>query len=278
MYKKLLLCAIIQLIEITLLEKRIMDLNKLLKVSTLAGKIMLESGAETYRVEETISRICIAFGAHTADSFVIPTGIIVTVTYNDEVATLVKRITDRGVDLNKIDHVNDLSRRIQVEKIPICNFNDELIKISRSTRYSFSITLFWSSIAAGCFSIMFGGDLKDFFAATLIGVVIKVVTIIFQKLNINEFFVNSFCGGLCAALAAIFVKLNLCSNLDKVIIGAIMLLVPGLTITNAIRDTIAGDFLSGITKASEAFLVAVSIAVGTGAVLSILINTFGISM
>lgn len=255
-----------------------MDLNKLLKVSTLAGKIMLESGAETYRVEETISRICIAFGASTADSFVIPTGIIVTVTYNEEVATLVKRITSRGVDLNKIDLVNDLSRKIQTEKMPIDNFNEELISISKCTRYSFLLTLIFSAIAAGCFTIMFGGDIKDFLVATLIGVIIKIVTIIFQKLDINEFFINSVCGGLCAALAAISVKLTLCFHLDKVIIGSIMLLVPGLTITNAIRDTIAGDFLSGITKASEAFLVAVSIAVGTGAILSILINMFGISM
>lgn len=246
-----------------------MDLNKLNTVSTLAGKILLESGAETYRVEETISRICIAYGAHTADSFVIPTGIMVTVTYYDEVATLVKRITSRGVDLNKIDAVNDLSRRIQTEAIDLNDFNKELINISNAPRYSHLITLICSAVAAGCFSIMFGGDFKDFFAATLIGAVIKIATIIFQKLNINEFFVNSFCGGLCAILATMFLRLNICSNLDKTIIGSIMLLVPGLIITNAIRDTIAGDFLSGITKASEAFLIAVSIAVGTGAILSI---------
>jgi len=248
-----------------------MDLNKLIKISTLAGKIMLESGAETYRVEETISRICIAYGAHTADSFVIPTGIMVTVTYYDEVATLVKRITSRGVDLNKIDAINDLSRRIQTNAMELSDFNKELIKVSTAPRYSPLITLLCSSIAAGCFSIMFGGNIKDFFAASFIGTTIKIVVIIFQKLNINEFFVNAFCGGLCAILAIMLLKLNLCSNLDKTIIGSIMLLVPGLIITNAIRDTIAGDFLSGITKASEAFLIAVSIAVGTGAILSLFI-------
>lgn len=69
----------------------------------------------------------------------------------------------------------------------------------------------------------------------------------------------------------LLIKINLGENLDKIIIGSIMLLVPGLTITNAIRDTIAGDFLSGITKGAEAFLIAVSIAVGTGAVLSLLL-------
>lgn len=250
-----------------------MDVNKLLKVSTLAGKIMLESGAETYRVEETISRICLAFGAHTVDSFVIPTGIIVTVTYYDEVSTLVQRITARGVDLHKVDLINNLSRKIQTEAMDISDFNNELLSISKENRYSRLVTLLWSSITAGCFSIMFGGNLNDFFSASLIGAAIKIVVIICEKLNINEFFINSLSGGLCALLAIIFVKLNLANNLDKTIIGSIMLLVPGLTITNAIRDTIAGDFLSGITKASEAFLVAVSIAVGTGAILSAFINT-----
>lgn len=250
-----------------------MDLDKLLKISTLAGKIMLESGAETYRVEETISRICLAFGAHTVDSFVIPTGIIVTVTYYDEVSTLVQRITSRGVDLHKVDLINNLSRKIQTEAMDMNDFNNELLSISKENRYSRLITLLWSSITAGCFSIMFGGNLKDFFSACLIGAAIKIVVIICEKLNINEFFINSLSGGLCALLAIIFVKLNLANNLDKTIIGSIMLLVPGLTITNAIRDTIAGDFLSGITKASEAFLVAVSIAVGTGAILSAFINT-----
>ncbi|MVX65818.1 threonine/serine exporter [Clostridium chromiireducens] len=251
-----------------------MDLDKLLKVSTLAGKIMLESGAETYRVEETISRICLAFGAHTVDSFVIPTGIIVTVTYYDEVSTLVQRITSRGVDLHKVDLINDLSRKIQTETIDIDDFKNEIMSILKENRYSRFVTLLWSSIAAGCFSIMFGGNLMDFFAACLIGAVIKIVVIICEKLNINEFFINSLSGGLCALLAIILVKLNFSNNLDKTIIGSIMLLVPGLTITNAIRDTIAGDFLSGITKASEAFLVAVSIAVGTGAILSAYINNF----
>jgi len=251
-----------------------MDLDKLLKVSTLAGKIMLESGAETYRVEETISRICLAFGAHTVDSFVIPTGIIVTVTYYDEVSTLVQRITSRGVDLHKVDLINDLSRKIQTQTIDIDDFKNEIISILKENRYSRLVTLLWSSITAGCFSIMFGGNLKDFFSACLIGAAIKIVVIICEKLNINEFFINSLSGGLCALLAIILVKLNLANNLDKTIIGSIMLLVPGLTITNAIRDTIAGDFLSGITKASEAFLVAVSIAVGTGAILSAYINNF----
>ena len=76
-------------------------------------------------------------------------------------------------------------------------------------------------------------------------------------------------------LAIIFININLAANLDQTIIGSIMLLVPGLAITNAIRDTIAGDLLSGLTRAAEAFLVAISIAVGSGAVLSFWLSNFG---
>ena len=250
-----------------------MDLNKLLNISTLAGKIMLESGAETYRVEETIVRIGLSFGVDDAESFVTPTGIITSLTKDSTTVTLVRRITSRGVDLNKIDLINNLSRQVQAQSMTIDELNTELINISQSDRYTAALTLFSSCAAAGCFALMFGGNIKDFFAAFIIGACIKIVSIICQKLDINSFFINSLGGGLCAILAIILMKLNICANLDKTIIGSIMLLVPGLTITNAIRDTIAGDLLSGITKAAEAFLVAISIAVGTGAILSLFLNT-----
>ncbi|WP_455822739.1 threonine/serine exporter family protein [Clostridium butyricum] len=250
-----------------------MDLNKLLNISTLAGKIMLESGAETYRVEETIVRIGLSFGVDDAESFVTPTGIITSLTKDSTTVTLVRRITSRGVDLNKIDLINNLSRQVQAQSMTIDELNTELINISQSDRYSAALTLFSSCAAAGCFALMFGGNIKDFFAAFIIGACIKIVFTVCQKLDINSFFINSLGGGLCAILAIILMKLNICANLDKTIIGSIMLLVPGLTITNAIRDTIAGDLLSGITKAAEAFLVAISIAVGTGAILSLFLNT-----
>lgn len=252
-----------------------MNINKLLKVSKLAGKILLESGAETYRVEETIVIICNSFGAEDAQSFVTPTGIMISIIYNNEVSTIVQRITSRGVDLNKIDQINSLSRKIQRESINIDDFYDELIKISNGDRYSPFVTLISSSIAAGCFAMMFGGNFKDFTSALLIGAVIKIIAVICQKLSINDFFINSLCGGIVAFLTIILMKLNICSNIDKTIIGSIMLLVPGLTITNAIRDTIAGDVLSGLTKTAEAVFVAVSIAVGTGAVLSLFLNSLG---
>lgn len=252
-----------------------MDMNKLLHVSTYAGRIMLESGAETYRVEETICRICNSFGVDEADSFVTPTGIMVSICQDNQTYSLINRVKSRSVDLNKIDKINDLSRSLQNEPLDLNEMLLLLKKIDSGERYSYSMTLIFSALAAGTFSILFGGGFNDLLAATFIGLVIKILAIKFQKLSINEFFINCIGGAVAAALTLLITILGFNINIDKTIIGAIMLLVPGLAITNAIRDTIAGDFLAGITKAAEAFLTAVSIAVGTGAVLSFWINTLG---
>lgn len=252
-----------------------MDINKVLQVASFAGKIMLQSGAETYRVEETICRICSSYGVDESDSFVTPTGLMVSITHNDQIGSLVKRVTSRGVDLNKVDKINALSRKLQDEHMPIDKFNDELKSINNDDRYSLPLTLAVSSISAGIFAILFGGDFKDLIAATIIGLIIKIVQIKFQKLFINEFFINSICAGIAASMALLLSNFGIAAHIDKTIIGSIMLLVPGLAITNAIRDTIAGDFLAGITRAAEAFLIAISIAVGTGAVLSFWINALG---
>ena len=94
-------------------------------------------------------------------------------------------------------------------------------------------------------------------------------------MSLNEFFVNTICAGAAAISAILFLNLGFVTNIDNTIIGSIMLLVPGLAITNAIRDIIAGDYLAGIIKTSEAFLVAIAIAVGTGGVISFWLNVLG---
>ncbi len=250
-----------------------MDMNKLLHVSTYAGRIMLESGAETYRVEETICRICYSFGVDEADSFVTPTGIMVSICHDNKTYSLINRVKSRSVDLNKIDKINELSRTLQSEPMDLSHILKLLKEIDNGERYSIPLTLAFSALAAGTFSILFGGGFNDLLAATFIGLIIKIVTIKFQKLSINEFFINCIGGATAASLTLLLVILGF--KIDKTIIGAIMLLVPGLAITNAIRDTIAGDFLAGLTKAAEAFLIAISIAVGSGAILSFWINTLG---
>lgn len=255
-----------------------MDIDRLLHLATRAGSIMLSSGGETYRVEETINRICLSYGVDYADSFVTPTGIVVSVSKDYKTYSLVKRVKVRGTNLNKIELINNLSRKITTKPLSFEEIEDELVQIESTNRYSMATTIFFSGLAGGAFTTLFNGNFRDIISAFLIGGLIKYLGITFSKMGINEFFINSICAAIASLLAIIFFKLGLILGVDETIIGSIMLLVPGLSITNAIRDTIAGDFLSGITKGFEAFLIAVSIACGTGAVLSVWLNYFGGSL
>ena len=240
-----------------------MDFDKVLHIATFAGRIILESGGETYRVEETICRICAAYGIRYAESFVTPTGIMVSVyDENNYTTTLVKRVTNRTVDLQKIHLVNELSRKLYTEKYSLDVYK-------RQPKYDFRTNLVFSAIAAAGFTTILGGNIEDCVVSFFVGMFVKLATFKAGELGINAFFINTLGGAIAALLSLIAYSLGVGSNLDTMIIGSIMLLVPGLSITNAIRDTIAGDLISGLIRAAEAFLVAISIAVGTGMVMSI---------
>ena len=183
-------------------------MNKFPHVSTYAGRMMLESGAETYKVEETICRICYSFGVDEADSFVTPTGIMVSICHDNKTYSLINRVKSRSVDLNKIDKINELSRTLQSEPMDLSDILKLLKEIDNGERYSIPLTLAFSALAAGTFSILFGGGFNDLLAATFIGFIIKIVTIKFQKLSINEF-INCIGGATAASLTLLLVSQDL---------------------------------------------------------------------
>ena len=252
------------------------DINAVVHIAVEAGRIILENGGETYRVEDTINRICTAFGVRQAESYVTPTGIIMSVIAIDgSTISTVKRIKVRTVNLEKICKVNELSRNI-------CKYVDSMEEIAKllkeidnTPRYSRTKTIFFSSLVAGFFTLLMGGSFQDFFMALITGFFIKSTTLYLKNLQINDFFINIVGGALAMLLSLILNKMSLVANFDELVIGSIMLLVPGLAITNAIRDTIAGDLVSGLARAIEAFLVAIGIAIGSGIILGFWISTFG---
>lgn len=253
-----------------------MNIDALLHVVAYAGRLLLESGAETYRVEETMVRIAHSFAIEDAQSFITPTGLMLSITMDGKTSSYIQRVQIRGVDLHKIDRVNGLSRKLSSHHMSVDELKVELQSINQEKRYSLPVTVFFSALGAGAFGIFFHGTMVEALAAFMIGIVIKTISMYLDKVRTNAFFSNSITAGVTAFLAILYHNYIPSSNLDIIIISSIMLLVPGLAITNAIRDTVAGDFLSGISRATEAFLIAIAIAVGTGAVMSTWIAMGGI--
>lgn len=247
-----------------------MDTNKTLDIAIHAGKIMLENGGETYRVEETMLRISNALGLQNADCYATPTVLMLCCKdENGNNLSSVKRIVSRTFNLDKIVKINELSRSIERKHM---NNEDVLLEIdnirnmpSYSKRFKISI----AALAVGAFTLVFGGDFRDAITALLVGAVIENIILFLSKFKVADFFIDIVGGAVAALLALIAYKLGIVQHYDKIIIGGIMLLVPGLAITNAIRDTINGDLVSGISRAVEAFIIAVAIAVGTGITLKI---------
>ncbi|MDF9824178.1 uncharacterized membrane protein YjjP (DUF1212 family) [Breznakia sp. PF5-3] len=240
-----------------------------LKAGTLAGKILLESGAETIRVEETVTRICEAFLVVDANAFATPTGLFVSFDYEDETYSKVLRIKGSGINLEKINSVNDVSRKCNEKLINEIEAYDKLKIIAQYQGYSSNIKLIASGFAALFFTLFFGGSFFDGCSAFLIGVSVQYIGASMERKNINAIVKIMILSAMLTCLTLIMTYIGLVDSKDKVIIGSLMLLVPGVAITNAVRDSISGDLLSGATRAIEAFLIAIALALGAGVVLSL---------
>lgn len=233
----------------------------------LAGKILMENGAETYRVEDTMIRMAISQKMTHSHCFVTPTGIMFSPT--EEMATRFVRINNRQTDLERVALVNAVSRRLVAGEYTLQKAYEEL-QVIEQTNYKFNIWLqiLAAATASGCFLILLGGSWSDLpFAFLFGGTGFIIVETILEQTRVKFFaeFIGALAIGILALLA---VYSGYGSDLDTIIIGSIMPLVPGLLITNAVRDLMAGHFVSGLSKGAEAFLTAFAIGAGIALILS----------
>lgn len=241
-----------------------MDANALARVATKAGMILLESGAETYRVEETMKKIVYAYGASMVDSYATPTLLIISFTLDGQLYHNIKRTQIKSVDLTKIDKVNDLSRYIALHDMPLEDFDKALGEIDKCEKYPKWMQLAGAAICTFGFTFFFFGTWKDAICALILGFLLRFMVMKLEEISFNSFF-KYIVGAALVTFVSIFLdKLHWCDNMDIVIISVYMLLVPGLAITNATRDTVSGDLVSGMARAMEALLTAVAIALGSG--------------
>lgn len=248
-----------------------MNYNLLLDIATEIGYQLAMCGAETFRVEDSICRILKAYGVD-SEAFAIPNCLTVSIkTTNDESITRMRRIGSHGNDLDSVEKFSNLSRRICSEK-PEPEIARQWIREVKAAQrqYSLPIYLLGNLLGAGGFSILFGGSIIDCFCAGVCGLLIGLLNHYMGKLRVNLFFQIIVSAFFNAAAAYGLSLLNICPNADAAIIGALMILVPGLLFTNALRDIIYGDTNSGLNRIVQVFLIAAAIALGTGSALSVI--------
>ncbi|MDY4582358.1 MAG: threonine/serine exporter family protein [Candidatus Faecousia sp.] len=241
-----------------------MEICTLLDLATDLGYELAMSGAETFRVEESISRVLGAYGVE-AEVFAIPNCLTVSILTGDgQPITRMRRIGHHGNDLDAVEKLSGLSRAICNRKPDPSDaqkwLNDVL---THRQSYSMAGQYLGSFLGAAGFGVFFGGNLTDGLCAGLCGMLVCLVNKILDDRKANQFFRTIASSFLMALLAYAMGAIGMVRNADAVTIGALMLLVPGLLFTNAMRDIIFGDTNSGINRIVQVFLVAVALALGT---------------
>lgn len=244
----------------------ITDYKLLLDTAVLAGEIMLSSGAEVYRVEDTIHRMLAVSGLKTTEAYVTATGLIVTLDDPDmDSLTVVRRIRNRDTNLSQIAETNQISRRFCMGELTLKEAFRELkhLKVHPYTRMESNIA---TVVVAGFFAVLLGGTISDGAAAGIAGVALVAVMAVFKKLELNAFMENML-GSIVIGVTAILLHHFWPGGIDTdiVVVGAIMPIVPGAALTTAVRDTLQGDYVAGGAKILEAILKASAIVIGVGA-------------
>lgn len=227
------------------------------------GEQMLISGAEVHRVEESISRICYALGAHRVDVFIITSSMVVTVHTSDgQTYTQTRRVVSSNINFERLHLLNQLSREICQKGLSEQQIKEKLDIAVNCKKYPNWLEIVCYAIIAGAFTLFFGGGVVEALLSLLVGAVVGVCIFFCNKIIFNKIFGKFFSTVVITLLAFLALRLGWIPDVDKLIIGNIMTLIPGIGLTNALRDLFTGDSIAGILRSIEAVLTALAIAAG----------------
>ncbi len=232
------------------------------------GELLLAHGAEVGRVEDTISRLCRACGFVRSDVFTITSSIVASAMLPDgRTITQTRRIKERDTDLRRVELVNGLSRKICENPMALEAIRCEIRDIQNMKKIPDRLKLGMYMLISSSLSVFFGGNWLDGLAAAISGMILFETLKGSELLKLNGILQTMVCSAVTAVAVSLLVKAGIGTHPDKIMIGNIMLVIPGIQLTNSLRDMIGGDTISGLLNMSEALLKAVSVAMGFAVVL-----------
>ncbi|MBE5743664.1 MAG: threonine/serine exporter family protein [Clostridiales bacterium] len=239
-------------------------MKKLLDLALDIGEQMIMCGAEVHRVEDTLFRICKAFGAKRVDVFIITTSMVVTLhDVNGNPFTQTRRLTSAGSDFDKLSKLNALSRKIcSSDNLQVDWIESELKQILNEKSYPLWLEFVSYSIIASCFTLFFNGTIIQALVSLFIGLAVRLVVLFSDKFLNNKIFAKLISSVVLTALAFLAHAVKIVDSVDEIIIGNIMVLIPGIGLTNSLRDLFTGDSMAGTLRLIEALLTALAIALG----------------
>lgn len=249
-----------------------MEAKKVAEIATSAGEILMSNGAEAYRVEETIRMICKSYG-YESECVSMSTGIYISINDRDgEFVTSVKRIKSRRVDLYRVELINKFSRDLGNNILPYEEAKQKLKEIYEAPNFSLGVRLMAACMTAFVYTLFFSGTIIGASISAIISFVVYLVLEKISKVGSFEFLEYYVAGFIIGAVGVIAQRFIPQINEANVITGAIIVLLPGVALTNGIKDILYGDYVSGISKFGEAMLIIIAMGIGIATSLSLLVK------
>ena len=240
-----------------------MDYDTLLQGILDIGEEMVVCGAEVNRVEDSIYRMCESYGADRINVFIITSNIQVTMEAPDgRILTHIRRLVRYDVNFDRLDYLNDLCRYVCAKTPDVGELQNKLTDVLARPEPPKFMRFIGGILVSGGFTVFFGGTWQDCLGASIVAVIITFMEQVLLSREKNQIVYN-FIVSVAAGIAAILlVEAGIGDHSDQIMIGGVMLLIPGIAMTNAIRDMLIGDIASGLLRLMNSVLVAVAIACG----------------
>lgn len=238
--------------------------KELLDIATSIGYYILKYGGEISRVEDTVHRIGLAYGMDAVHVFAISSSIVVTMVKDGNALTQTRRVNTLDTNLDRVEQFNALSREICKTRLSYQALSEKIDKILQRPLYPFWVSVLAYSIVGGAFAFFFGSGIKESIVAFFAAFVLRYVMLIADKLNAPLFFANAAGGAVTVVLTKLSSFIFTDLNVQTATISVLMLLVPGVLLTNCIRDFVSTDYTAGLSKIVEAIFIASAIALGVG--------------
>lgn len=245
------------------------DSQEILTFALDMGETLLRSGGEIYRVEDTVTHVLDAFGMKRYDVYVLSNGIFASAsTESGEACGMIRQVPLSEMHLGKIAAINQLSREICEHMHDMESAKKRLMECRSIPAYNPRAQSVACGIGCACFAYLFGGTLFDAFIVFVLGICLQAFRLKQQEKNTSKFIINIIGSAFLTGASLLTLHFNWPVMQDKIVIGGIMPLVPGIALTTSIRDFFNGDFLSGAIHLLDALLTGMSIAVGVGFVMT----------
>lgn len=228
-----------------------------------AGEIQLQSGAEISRVEETMTHMANALQLDSLETFIIANGIFATAEGTDHMQRAgMKHISTGSMDLGKIEAVNTLSRQLEKGEVTKEEAWQRIEEIRKMGDYSPLMQIVAYALGSGAFCYALGGSGNDAICAALVGSLLGVFFVFFSFFNSSKAVRTIFGSMLVTFLTTYFFRMGLGDSVNRIIIGVLIPMIPGVAFTCAIRDLVENDYLSGVIRLMDVLLTLASIVAG----------------